>query len=401
MNGLKRYVQATSLTEQRKSRSMSDLGPLKGSRSQRGWFRANFNRLSFTAFVILPTLFAIIFYGSIAAPRYVSEVRFIVRSLTAPKIGGFDMLFRTIGIAKTADDAYVIQRYLLSRDALVGLQQEGVDLKAMFAVQNADWFSRYPRPWRRDSIEALYDYYLDHVPVTEDSVKGILTLQAVTFRAEDSRKLATTVLNLAEEMVNRMNDRAQTDSVSTAVNEVKKAEADVIDVQAQISSFRDKEITIDPSKASVSVLDTVTTLSTDLAYAAANLHELRAASPNSPSIPAVVAKISSLEDRIKTERAKLAGNDTALSNKIAVYEQLALRRDLADKSLASALTSLEEARQEARRQHIYIEDVVSPNLPDESTEPERLRGIATVMVFGFALFAVTWILSVGAGEHSQ
>ena len=97
----------------------------------------------------------------------------------------------------------------------------------------------------------------------------------------------------------------------------------------------------------------------------------------------------------------MAGGDDSLANKIATYEQLALRRDLADKALAASMNALDTARQEARRQHIYVEEVVAPNLPDESTEPRRFRSILTVLVFGFAIFAVIWIVSVGAGEHAQ
>jgi len=62
---------------------------------------------------------------------------------------------------------------------------------------------------------------------------------------------------------------------------------------------------------------------------------------------------------------------------------------------------LQLARQEAQRQHLYIQIPVTPNLADESLEPQRVRAIATVFVTGFAVFAFVWILMVGAGEHAH
>jgi capsular polysaccharide transport system permease protein len=108
-----------------------------------------------------------------------------------------------------------------------------------------------------------------------------------------------------------------------------------------------------------------------------------------------------LEQRIALERKKLAGDDSALAGKVAVYENFTLLRDLAERGFAAALTALESARQEASRQQIYIEEMVKPNLPDDDTEPRRLRSILTVFALSFAIFSVTWILTVGAKDHAQ
>ena len=69
--------------------------------------------------------------------------------------------------------------------------------------------------------------------------------------------------------------------------------------------------------------------------------------------------------------------------------------------MISASSSLESAIQDARRQQIYLEPVVSPNLPDEATEPRRFRLIITTLTFSFTLFAMCWILFIGAKEHAH
>ena len=97
----------------------------------------------------------------------------------------------------------------------------------------------------------------------------------------------------------------------------------------------------------------------------------------------------------------MAGNDKALAGKVSAYERLTLLRDLADKSFANALLALDTARQDARRQKIYVVTIVEPNLPDEDTEPQRARSVLTIFVMSFAVFAMGWMLLAGAKEHVQ
>ena len=363
--------------------------------------RASMSRITFLLFVILPTLLAIAFYGFIASPRYVSEAQFIVRSVSSQKASGLEMLFRTFGLARTVDDSYAIQKYLQSRDAVRALEERGLSIAAIYGTSNADFLSRFPRFWRDKSFESRYDYFLDRVTIVEDNVRGISILRVVSFDPQSAQKISQTLMALAEEMVNRMNHRAQRDIVEVAVNEVRAAEGRIIDVQADLTTFRNRELLIDPSKSSLGIIETIATLNADIAYSSAQLKELRTNSPVSPAIPPLVARINSLEERVKVEQSKLTGSANSLSEKMAVYEQMTLKRDLAEKSLAAAIKSLDVARQDARRQHIYIEPIVASNLPDQATEPRRIRGIFTVLILGFSVFAVLWILSVGAREHKQ
>jgi capsular polysaccharide transport system permease protein len=362
--------------------------------------RAGLLRLAFILLVVVPTVLTAIFYAVMASKRYVSEVQFIVRSVSSQRATGLDILFRTFGMSRTVDDGHAVQKYLQSRDLVKALDAE-IPLRTIFNRDDGDFFSRYPYFWRADSFESLYDYFLNRVIVTEDAVKGIIMVNVITFRADDSRRLATELVKLAEAMVNRMNTRAQRDAVGAGEAEVARAEQRVIDAQAKITSFRNQELLVDPGKSSISLIELLGELSAEVSNASAQLKELRVNSPSSPALPSAQARVTALEERVRIERAKLAGDDSALAAKIASYEQLALMRDLADRTLSAATTALDGARQEARRQHIYIESISAPNLPDEATEPKRLRNIFTVFVLGIAVFSVIWIISVGAGEHAQ
>ena len=149
------------------------------------------------------------------------------------------------------------------------------------------------------------------------------------------------------------------------------------------------------------MLGTITQLKGDLAQTSMQLGETVSGSPSSPAIQSLQARSTALRQGIATEQGKMAGNDKALAGKVSAYERLTLLRDLADKSFGNALLALDTARQDARRQKIYVVMIVEPNLPDEDTEPQRVRSVLTIFVMSFAVFAMGWMLLAGAKEHVQ
>jgi capsular polysaccharide transport system permease protein len=364
--------------------------------------RARLIRRILISIIVFPVLFSIFYYGIFVSDRYVSEANIIVRSVSSRRMTGLEMIFQTFGISRAVDDANAVQNFMQSRDVVQALETR-VPLREIFSNPKADIFSRFPRFWlpKNESFERLYEYYLDRVTVVQDQSKGITTVRVVAFDPVDAKKVADALLQLSEEMVNRMNVRAQKDTVDASQVSVDLAVKELVSAQKNLAAYRNKELIIDPSKNSASVLETITTLATDNAQVLAQIQELQKVTPNNPALPARIARADSLKARIAIERDKLAGSDSGLATKIETYERLALLRDIAEKSLTNASSSLETARQEARRQQIYIEQIVTANLPDQSTEPERIRMIATYLVVCTMLSAVLWLLSAGAQEHTN
>src|SRR5271165_321024 len=357
-------------------------------------------RFAFLAIVVIPTALSVLYTGLLATPRYVSEAQYVVRGLSSDHASGLDALFRTFGISRVVDDSNIVQNYVLSRDAVKAIEQR-MPLRAMFQRSDIDWLARFPRFWETDSDERFYDYYRDRVSVVQNELKGISTLQVAAFSATDAKAIATGLLRLAEEEANRLNVRAQNDTVALAEDHVADAERGVVAAQSVLTDFRNKHLLVDPTKSSDSELLTITALATEFAETTATIKETTLAAASSPSVAALKAQAEALQERIDAERAKLGGSDQALAGKVSQFELLTLNRDLADQTLAATIESLELAREDARRQSIYVEEIVAPNLPDESTEPAVLRTAATFFVLGFAIFGVLWIITVGAQEHEQ
>lgn len=274
-------------------------------------------------------------------------------------------------------------------------------LREIFSNGNADLASRFPRPWRDGSFESLYDYYRDRVHIVTNSKSGITVLSVATFQPQDSVAIATALLGIAEDMVNRLNERARLDLVDAAQREVEHSEARLLEVQRRLTTYRNTELVVDPMKDSAAILDTIGVLAREVAQTSARLSELEATTPQNPARQGLRAQLASLRQQIASQRALLVGDDRALAKNLSIYERLTLERELADNRLGVATTAYLSARQEAQRKQIYVERIVNPNLPDESTEPRRLRAVATTLTVSVTFFAIMWIILVGAKEHAQ
>jgi capsular polysaccharide transport system permease protein len=357
-------------------------------------------RLMCLGLVVVPTVCATLYYGVMATPRYVSEAQFIVTKAGSARPSGIDALMKSLGGSQWVDDTSVVTGYLLSRDAVRAIEKV-LPLRDMFSRPEADLFSRFPRFWRNDSFERLFDYFLGRVTVTQDPKTGLSVLRVEAFRPGDSQTLAAAMLKLAEGAVNDLNRRAEADTLNFAWGEVERAQKKLVDAQQILTTFRTQELLVDPTRTSTAVLDTITKLSRDRVQALAQRDQIAVSAPKSPAMQSLTARADALQKQIDEERAMLAGGDGSLAPSVSNYERLTLLRDLAEKDVGAAQSALELARQEAQRQHLYIQIPVTPNLADESLEPQRIRAIATVFVTGFAVFAFVWILMVGAGEHAH
>ena len=78
----------------------------------------------FLTTVLIPTVFATIYFGLIASDIYTSESRFVVRSPDRQATSPIGLLLRGAGFSRAQDDSYSVQEYMLSRDALAELNRE-------------------------------------------------------------------------------------------------------------------------------------------------------------------------------------------------------------------------------------------------------------------------------------
>ncbi len=350
--------------------------------------------------VVLPTLLAAIYFLMIASPRYVSEAKFVVRTSGQSMPSSIGVALQGVGLAPTATDAFAVHQYISSRDSLRELSQR-YDIAAILAPRGADAFSRYPRPWEDQSAEGLHKGFQRFVTVGYDSTTGISTVRVEAFRARDAQALNEALLTGSEKLVNRLNERSSTDAVAQAMRAREEARARLSAAQQQLTAFRNREQFIDPEITARESSNLIGGLQAQVAGLRAERAQLAAEAPISPQLSIYDSRIRAYEAQINAERDRIAGASGSLATKISVYEDLAMARELADREVAQSSAAVISAEQEARRQKLYLDRVVSPSLPDEPAEPRRWQAVLTILASSLLIYGVGWLIWAGVREHRQ
>lgn len=352
----------------------------------------------FIVAVFVPTLCAIAYFGLLASDVYVSESKFVVRAPDKPAASGLGVLLQTAGFSNAGEEVYAAREYVLSRDAARDLNQ-GNALRRSYGDPGISLFDRFDPVGWDGSFESLYKYYQKRVQVEHDTSSSITTLTVRAYSPHDAQRFNALLLAKAETVVNRLNDRGQKDLISAAALEVANAKEAAAAAAIELSRFRNRESVIDPEQQATVQLQMVSKLQDELIATRTQLLQLRTYTPDNPQIPVMEAGARSLEQQMKAEVAKVAGDSQSLSSRAVRYQRLELESKFADKQLAASMSSLQEARNEARRKQAYVERIVQPSLPDDALEPRRMRGIVTTFVFGCIVWGILRLLIAGIKEH--
>lgn len=378
------------------------IGPLPdliaGPAAPTPWWRAL--PIAFLLVVAAPTLVAALYFFLIASPRYVSEARFIVRAANQAQPSSLGVALQGVGLSSTSTDAFAVHEYALSQDGIRDLKRQ-FDLDAMLRPRGADLLSGWPRLGEERSDRSLEAALERFVTVGYNSATGISTLRVQGFAPRDSQVLAEALLQGGERLVNRLNDRASADAVSDARTMRDEARLHLANAQQQLTAFRNQEQFIDPARSATEGGQLIGNLLATVAALRAERAQLATGAPDSPQLPPLDNRIAAYERQIEMERAKIAGSSDSLAGKLSAYEDLMLQRELADRELTQASTALLAAEQEARRQKLYLERIVNPNLPDRSSEPRRLISVLVVFATSLLFYGVGWLVWAGVREHRQ
>ena len=360
-----------------------------------------YQRRWFLLVVAIPTLVAALYYGVIASDVYVSQSRFVIKAPGQKSMPTATLanLIQTSGFTGGEQETKEVLDYIRSRDALADLQRQ-MNVSARYQNAGADFLSRFPRPFREASFENFFKYYQNMVQAAPDSESGVAVLEVRAFRAEDARDINARLLALSEDLVNKLNERAERRAITEAEQRVSEAETRVRKARIALAAFRNSQDLIDPTKQATGVLDISNKLVSEHAALQAQLDLMLRVAPANPSIPALRARISALGAEIAAQNARVVGTPTGIASKVAGYENLLAEQEFAQQTLTAASTSLEQARAEAQKQQFYLERVVDPNTPDSALLPDRLRNVLIVFGGSVCLYFIGWMLVVGILEHS-
>jgi capsular polysaccharide transport system permease protein len=354
----------------------------------------------FGIFVIFPTLISIIYFGFLASDVYISESRYVVRSPEKTATSGLGLILASAGFASASEEAHAAQSFVESRAALAAINRNRAFERA-FTHGDISWVNRFNAFGLGNSFENLYAYYLNRVKIENDVVTSISTLTVRAYTPEDAYRINEQLLDMSEQTVNSMNLRGREDMIRFAQLEVDDAKNRARQTGLALAAYRNREGVLDPELQATTQMTMISKLQDEMIATKTQLNQLRTFTPLNPQIPSLENRSMSLQREIRSMMGSLTGGDRSLAASAVQYQRYFLEQQFAEKQLAAALASLQDAQNEARRQQVYVERIALPNKPDAPLEPRRMRGILATLALGLVAWGIASMLVAGVKEHAQ
>lgn len=365
-------------------------------------------RMLYSALLVvgLPTLCAAVYYGFFASDQYAASGHFVVRHRAENPAAMSTLSFLGLGTSGTGStpDMLVVNDYMASLQMIKDLAPH-VDLRSMYADTGADWLARLKPSYGKDTIsdEDLRDYWLKMAMVHFDQTTGLSTFEVRAFTAEDAKTIADAVFERGEELVNRLSERAQEDSLQLARREVENYRQRALDSLDALLAFQEKAQQVDPQGFASARTQIQAGIEQEVTQLQAQLDVLRKKLPeDAPGITQVRDRLGVIERQLIAERAKStvsSGGDSA-AQILNEFAKLKLESEFATQAYMSSLASLESARLEAIRQNLYLETFVRPHLPQIPEYPQALLNTLLVLVISFLVWGIGGLLVSAAREHA-
>jgi capsular polysaccharide transport system permease protein len=292
------------------------------------------------------------------------------------------------GGTSTSSQNYIVTDFITSRQAVEELQRR-IHVVNLYSMPSIDWWSRFPK---KEPIEEFVNYWQSMVTARYDMITGIADAQIRAFSPADAQLVASTLVTLAEELINNIDKRSQEDAVRFAEKEVEKQKARLQQARDKLTAYRNKFGIIDPTTsvaASNSAL--IQGLRANLAQLETQLatFQTQNLAPNAPAIVVLKSQIKSVREQLARTEADVgtrSDNGLPLSTVVGDYEELNLEVQFAQNMLTGAMQALTQARVNALTQHLYITPYVRPHLPESSIYPRRFLSVLMVGLMAFSFW---------------
>jgi capsular polysaccharide transport system permease protein len=358
----------------------------------------------FVLITLVPTLLSLVYFSFVASDVYVSDSSFIIRSPQeqsgSDALGG---LLRSVGFARAQDDAYTVEEYLQSRDALHTLDADpALRIRRAFSSPSVDRISRFGGLTFDTSFEALYLYSQNKITATLDQSSSIIELETRAFSADDAWRMDEVLLDQADVLVNKLNEQARQDMIRFDLEAVERDQKAVMQAEVALGEYRNRRRVLEPEKEAVPSFDLISKLQGELIQALTDEFKLELVAHENPAVEVAKQRVTLLRKAIEDERSRVAGAGAeSLAGKTVEYQRLLVEREAADKMLGQALGALEQARNQELKKQLYLERIAEPSRPDYPLEPHRVRNIFVTLIISLMIWGIVALLAAGVREHAS
>jgi len=360
-------------------------------------------QLSVTQLLLIPVALSGIYFYAIARDRYVTRSDFVIRKAeeSDTNVGGAglaSLLGR--GNQLSLEDARFLKTYLQSPQVLADLDRT-YDLDQAYAQKGLDRFAGM-KPGL--SKEKRLNYFKKQVSVNLDEISGAIVLRTIGLDPKASLNLNRFMLAKSEQFVNRLNQDISQKQLSFAESELGRARGNLNQAKNRLLRYQDSNTVIDPKGEAELAGQTISKLQEKLVELRVELATLKRQfkDPAEPEVAVVADQVRELEQQIEKERRSLVSSKGRnLNRKAADVLKLESEVSFASDSYKLALTSVEKARIESKRQQKFMALLSAPQLPEDPQNDWRSKGFFTVLATCAVGFSLTKFIFGMQASHRQ
>jgi len=360
-------------------------------------------QLSVTQLLLIPVALSGIYFYAIARDRYVTRSDFVIRKAeeSDTNMGGAglaSLLGR--GNQLSLEDARFLKTYLQSPQVLTDLDRT-YDLDQAYAQKGLDRFAGM-KPGL--SKEKRLNYFKKQVSVNLDEISGAIVLRTIGLDPKASLNLNRFMLAKSEQFVNRLNQDISQKQLSFAESELGRARGNLNQAKNRLLRYQDSNTVIDPKGEAELAGQTISKLQEKLVELRVELATLKRQfkDPAEPEVAVVADQVRELEQQIEKERRSLVSSKGRnLNRKAADVLKLESEVSFASDSYKLALTSVEKARIESKRQQKFMALLSAPQLPEDPQNDWRSKGFFTVLATCAVGFSLTKFIFGMQASHRQ
>lgn len=339
------------------------------------------NKLSISQLLIIPVIGSAIYFYSIATNRYVTRSDFVIRKAEDSEASsGGSGLANLLGKTNQAsiEDGRYLKTYLQSPQVLHDLNRT-YNLETAYAPNRLDPFAGLKKG---SSKEQRLKFFKKQVAVSLDELSGAVVLRTVGLTPQASLDLNRFMLATSEQFVNRLNQDISLKQLGFAEEELRRSRSKLEKSKNNLLDYRNKNSVIDPKLEADLASQTISKLQEKLVQLRVDLAtmKLQYRDANEPEMVSVSDQIKELEKQIEIERKTVLSSKGLDFNRRAA-DLVKLESDVSfnTDSYKLALSAVEKARIESRRQQKFMALLSAPQLPEDPDNSWRSKGFFTVL----------------------
>jgi capsular polysaccharide transport system permease protein len=363
-----------------------------------------YGRLSITQLLILLPLIGsgIYFYG-IARNRYVTRSDFVIRKAEASEAG-----VETNGLAAllgqnnqvSLEDARYLKTYLQSPQVLSDLRRT-FDVDKAYRKQGLDPLAGIDS---KLSPEKRLAFFKKQVAVTLDELSGAIVLRTVGLDPQSSLDLNRFMLAKSVQFVNRLNQDISLKQLGFAEAELLRARQNLDKAKNNLIAYQNANTIVNPKAEAEMASQAIAKMQEKYVELKVNLTTMRQKykDPNEPEVLALTDEVNEIRRQIENERKSLVSEKGRNLNQKAAdsmrYEsEVAFATDM----YRMALSSVEKARVESKRQQKFMALLSAPQLPEDPQNDWRSKGFFTVFAASLVSFSLAKFVFGMQASHRQ